>query len=283
MEQQFEEAKKILNWREMTPGVTYKYHGIQYRGKNSCDKPIRVITLETKDGVEMCYAPASLYWELIRRAKTSYIRYDGLQNVGINIPFSSLQIETKKMNYLMAEQNDPALTDDVMKMLEVEPAQPIEAPVAMLAGPDIPALPEQLAILVSTGKCKEAIGTEMTHDQVKRLSDKEVMRAHKRYKTYVAAKTTETLIDSFLSFATKALGLVVRLKDTEALQNELKNDYIITKELSNLSGSLALRCGRMLAVANAFLITAKHDDFSADEKAEQTAEQSSVTAEETAE
>ena len=57
---------------------------------------------------------------------------------------------------------------------------------------------------------------------------------------------------------------MVRLKDTEALQNELKNDYIITKELSNLSGNLALRCGRLLAVANAFLITAKHVDFSAD-------------------
>ena len=57
----------------------------------------------------------------------------------------------------------------------------------------------------------------------------------------------------------------MRLKDTEALQNELKNDYIITKELSNLSGNLALRCGRLLAVANVFLITAKHVDFSAEE------------------
>ena len=58
---------------------------------------------------------------------------------------------------------------------------------------------------------------------------------------------------------------MVRLKDTEALQNELKNDYIITKELSNLSGNLALRCGRLLALANAFLIIAKHVDFSAEE------------------
>ena len=166
----------------------------------------------------------------------------------------------------MAEKNDPELAD-VMKMLEVEPAQPIEAP-----GPNIPELREQLAILVSTGKCKEAIGTQLTHDQVKRLSDKEVMSAHKRYETYVGAKTTETLIDSFLSFATKAIGVVVRLKDADALHAELKNDYIITKELSSLSGGLALRCGRMLAVANAFLITAKHVDFS-------NAEQSSVIGE----
>ena len=148
---------------------------------------------------------------------------------------------------------------EVMNLLEVEPAAALPAP-----GPDIPALREQFAILVSTGKCKEAIGVALTHEQVRRLEDKDVMKHYKRYETYVGAKTTETLIESFLSFSTKALSMVVRLKDTEALQNELKNDYIITKELSNLSGNLALRCGRLLAVANAFLITAKHVEFSAD-------------------
>ena len=61
---------------------------------------------------------------------------------------------------------------------------------------------------------------------------------------------------------------MVRLKDAEALHNELKNDYSITKELSDLSGGLALRCGRLLAVAKAFLITAKHVDFSAEEPAD---------------
>ena len=62
--------------------------------------------------------------------------------------------------------------------------------------------------------------------------------------------------------------MVVRLKDAGALQNELKNDYIITKELSALSGGPALKCGRLLAVANAFLITAKNVDFSAELSAE---------------
>ena len=133
----------------------------------------------------------------------------------------------------MAEDNVVA---DVMNLLEAEPAAALPAP-----GPDIPALREQLAILVSRGKCKEAIGVHLTHEQVRRLEDKDVMKHYKRYETYVGAKTTETLIESFLSFSTKALSLVVPFKDTEALQNELKNDYIITKELSNLSGNLALR------------------------------------------
>ena len=159
---------------------------------------------------------------------------------------------------IMAEEND-AMMAEVMNLLEVEPAS------LPAVGHDIPALREQLAILVSTGKCKEAIGMNLTHEQVRRLEDKEVTRHYKRYETYVGAKRTETLIESFLSFSTKALSLVVRLKDTEALQNELKNDYVITKELSNLSGNLALRCGRLLALVNTFLITAKHVDFSAEE------------------
>ena len=158
----------------------------------------------------------------------------------------------------MAEENAIA---EVLNLLEAEPAPAAQA----LPAADIPALREQLAILVSTSKCKEAIGVNLTHEQVRRLDEKEVMRHYKRYETYVGAKTTETLIESFLSFSTKALGLFVKLKDTEVLQNELKNDYIITKELSNLSGNIALRCGRLLAVANAFLITAKHVDFSAEE------------------
>ena len=159
----------------------------------------------------------------------------------------------------MAEEN---VMDEVMSLLEAEPTtSPAATP-----GPDIPAYREQLEILVSTGKCKEAIGVNLTHDQVKRLDDKDVIRHYKRYETYVGAKTTETLIDSFLSFSTKALGWVVKIKDVDALHNELKNDYIFTKEMSTLSGGLALRCGRLLAFANAFLITAKHIDFTADEQ-----------------
>ena len=178
----------------------------------------------------------------------------------------------------MAEENH-AMMAEVMNLLEAEPAAALPAALPV-AEPDIPALREQLAILVSTGKCKEAIGVKLTHEQVRRLEDKDVMKHYKRYEAYVGARTTETLIESILSFSTKALTLVVRLKDTKALQNELKNDYTIAKELSNLSGNLALRCGRLLAVANAFLITAKHVDFSEPHHDEvTTAEQSSVNPE----
>ena len=56
---------------------------------------------------------------------------------------------------------------EVMNLLEAEPAAALPA-----AGPDIPVLREQLAILVSTSKCKEAIGVNLTHEQVRRLEDR---------------------------------------------------------------------------------------------------------------
>ena len=86
---------------------------------------------------------------------------------------------------IMAEEND-AVMAEVMNLLEAEPA-------AVAAGPDIPALREQLAILVSTGKCKEAIGVDLKHKQVRRLEDKDVMKHYKRYETYVGARTTESI------------------------------------------------------------------------------------------
>ena len=77
MEQQWEEAAKILSWREMQPGV-YRCHGIEHRGTNDYGRPISVVTLE-REGVKMYYAPSSLYWDLKNRSETNFIKYEGMQ------------------------------------------------------------------------------------------------------------------------------------------------------------------------------------------------------------
>ena len=83
MEQQlqFEEAGKILSWRDMNQGV-YRFHNIEHGGTNSYGRPISVITLETSEGVNMYYAPGSLYWNLKRRPETSFIKYEGTATSG---------------------------------------------------------------------------------------------------------------------------------------------------------------------------------------------------------
>ena len=67
----------------------------------------------------------------------------------------------------------------------------------------------------------------------------------------------------------------VKIKDIDAYQKELRNDYILNKELSNLAGNLALKCGRFLAAANAVFITTKHIDYNShlDRNAEQKLEE----------
>ena len=159
----------------------------------------------------------------------------------------------------MAEGPDPVM-QEMMQLLEATPDTDPPAGLSSLVTPgnDIPAKREKLAILVATGKAKEAIGVQLTHEQVKRLSDKDVEKYSKRQEAYIGSKTTETLIDSFLRLACKGLGMVVKIDDVEKLQQELNNDYIINQELSSLAGGLALRCGRLLALANAALITTKH-------------------------
>lgn len=120
---------------------------------------------------------------------------------------------------------------EVMNTLEAEPSSgPAGGVVDLTApGPDIPALREQLAVLVSTGKAKEAIGVQLTHKEVKRLSDKDVEKYYERYETFVDSKTTESLIDSFIFLVTKEVGMAVNVKDIDAYQKELRNDYIIIK------------------------------------------------------
>ena len=93
-----------------------------------------------------------------------------------------LSIEKKNWINIMAEEN-AAVMADVIKLLEAKPPAALPAP-----GPDIPALREQLAILVSTGKCQEAIGVNLTREQVRRLEEKDVMKHYKRYEAYVGRR-----------------------------------------------------------------------------------------------
>ena len=104
-------------------------------------------------------------------------------------------------------------------------AEPLSGPVGVVPdfvvpGPDIPTLREQLAVLVSTGKAKETIGVQLTHEHVKRLSDKDVEKYYKRYKALVGAKT-DSLIDSIIFLASKVVGMAVNIKDVDAFQNRL--------------------------------------------------------------
>ena len=158
---------------------------------------------------------------------------------------------------------DEAAFNEILQVLEAEPTEATTANplVSITNDNNIPAQREKLSIVVSTGKSKEAIGVQFTHEQVKRLSNKDVQKYSKRYEAYIGSKTTGALVDSFIMLFSRGIGKVLPIGDVQALQEELNTDYIITQEFSTLAGGLALRFGRFLALANAALITAKHIKF----------------------
>ena len=173
---------------------------------------------------------------------------------------------------------------EVINLLEAEPSSsPAGSSIVpdltslTVPGPNIPALREQLAVLVSTGKSKEAIGVQLTHEQLKCLTDKEVEKYYKRYETFVGSKTTESMVDSLLTLLTRGLQMVVEIDDVDAMKKELKEDFIINKEM---------KYGKFLAPISAGLITAKHIDFNShlqikdeSKKLEEISEHTSLTAE----
>ena len=53
-------------------------------------------------------------------------------------------------------------------------------------------------------------------------------------------------MDSFLLSVSKAIGTFLKVKNVEALHNDMKND-MVNAELPDLAGAFALRCGSWLS------------------------------------
>lgn len=81
----------------------------------------------------------------------------------------------------MAAYDEAQTLDKVMQLLEREPSSTLSNGLLFqLAATDIPALREQLPILVSTGKSKEAIGGPLKQKQVEHFTEKEVKKHYKK-------------------------------------------------------------------------------------------------------
>ena len=161
----------------------------------------------------------------------------------------------------MAQEND-SMMDEVMKLLEVKPASsPPAAP-----GPDIPALRERLAILVCSGKCKEAICVNhtQTSEAAWRQRSHEALPKVRDLRWCQDDWNPDWQYYVIFHKSTWRGSKDYRYQCPEEWAEKRLYCYV-TKELSDLSSSLALRCSCLLAVANSFLITAKHVHFSSAE------------------
>ena len=71
------------------------------------------------------------------------------------------------------------------------------------------------------------------------MSESDVEKYYKRYEAALASRVTETLVDGFLKLTCKAVGMAVKIDDTEKLQGDLKKYYSIQQELFSTAGLLS--------------------------------------------
>ena len=117
---------------------------------------------------------------------------------------------------------------------------------------------ESLAILASLGTTEEFIGKAMTLGDVKRLSPKQVEKYFNRYKTVLGKQVSTGLVESGISAASVLISYVIPVDDVEALNEDLKNDDLVRRELSNFAGLLVLKGGRLVALASGLFKVAKY-------------------------
>ena len=117
---------------------------------------------------------------------------------------------------------------------------------------------ESLAILASLGSTEEFLGKAMSLGDIKRLSPKQVEKYFNRYKTVMGKRVSTGLVESAISAASVLISYVIPVDDVEALNEDLKNDDLVKRELSNFAGLLVLKGGRLVALASGLFKVAKH-------------------------
>ena len=117
---------------------------------------------------------------------------------------------------------------------------------------------ESLAILASLGTTEEYLGKAMTLGDIKRLSPKQVKKYFNRYKTVMGKRVSVGLVESAISAASVLISYVIPVDDVESLNEDLKNDDLVKRELSNFAGLLVLKGGRLVALASGLFKVAKH-------------------------
>ena len=117
---------------------------------------------------------------------------------------------------------------------------------------------EQLASLLASGKAKEFLGKDYNLTDIDKWDDKTVDKHYNRYVTVLASKTSESITCSIIKGYSSLISKFANT-DKVVLEEELNNDYIITRELGRLTGFLnVVFGGPTLAILNTTIITAKN-------------------------
>ena len=117
---------------------------------------------------------------------------------------------------------------------------------------------QTLHIIISSGRSTEFLGRNITLKDLEAMDQGTIEAYHKIYGLNYANKINENIISSVIGAYAKVVNRVLPIDDVQKLEQDLNNDYILTSELKNITGSIAATCGKFMSLFSLSFITFKH-------------------------
>ena len=90
------------------------------------------------------------------------------------------------------------------------------------------------------------------------MSVEQIDAYYKIYELNYSNKINDSFIKGLISIYSGVVNKVLPIDDVQTLHEDLSNDYILTNELKNITGSIAATCGKLMSLFSLTFITIRH-------------------------
>jgi hypothetical protein len=120
-----------------------------------------------------------------------------------------------------------------------------------------------LEVLIATGsgKTKDFIGKQMSFIDLDNLSEKDILKYHRIYQSNMAIKMNDSFGKVAIKYYCHFSGLFLPINNKEKLYEDLRNYYIVVKELDRWIGWLSSILSGLMAAASTSYMTLNNCDF----------------------
>ena len=113
--------------------------------------------------------------------------------------------------------------------------------------------------IISSGTSKQFLGRKVTLEDLDSMDDDRLLVNYAIYELNDADRIRgEFMISGIISVYSKAVNKVLPIDDVDELEDDLNNDYILTRDLKNITGAIGATCGNLMSLFLVGLTTCKH-------------------------
>ena len=129
---------------------------------------------------------------------------------------------------------------------------------------------DQLMALALTGKTKTFLKEKLTPDQVKSMTENDILKKYDLYLSSLGSKLTKSLSWSMINLYSRAINYFFPGTKENDLSYDLSKNPVVSDMLSSISANLYLKFGVLLSPAIIGIITMSHLKLQEEEEKEDT-------------